>query len=45
MQHRDEIILNKIVSEIDIANEMLNGCTLESFLDDEKLKRAVSMML
>lgn len=45
MQHRDEVILNKIVSEIDVANDMLDGCTLESFLSDEKVKRAVSMTI
>ena len=43
MRHRDEIILHKVISEIDIAHEMLGTATLEEFINDEKLKRAVSM--
>ena len=43
MRHRDEIILHKVISEIDIAHEMLGKATLEEFVKDEKLKRAVSM--
>ncbi|SFX69781.1 DUF86 domain-containing protein [Ruminococcus sp. XPD3002] len=43
MQRRDLIILKKILSEIDIAFEMLGNADLDSFLVDEKLKRAVGM--
>lgn len=43
MQHRDSIVLKKIMSEIDIAKDMMDGSSLEEFLNDEKLKRAVSM--
>ena len=43
MQHRDKIILQKILSEIDIAFEMLGDCDELSFVNDEKLKRAVGM--
>lgn len=43
MQHRDKIILQKIVSEINIGSEMIGNSTLEEFLSDEKLKRAVGM--
>ncbi|MCM1057676.1 MAG: DUF86 domain-containing protein [Firmicutes bacterium] len=43
MRHRDEIILRKVISEINIAHEMLGTATLEEFINDEKLKRAVSM--
>ena len=43
MQRKDIIIIEKILSEIDIAFEMLNGCDLEKFFDDEKLKRAIGM--
>lgn len=43
MQHRDKIILQKIVSEINIGLEMIGNSTLEEFLGDEKLKRAVGM--
>lgn len=42
MRHRDEIILCKVISEINIAHDMLGMATLEEFLNDEKLKRAVS---
>ena len=45
MQHRDKIILQKIVSEINIAEDMLGTCDLDKFLNDEKLKRAVSMTI
>lgn len=43
MRHRDEIILRKVISEINIAHDMLGMTTLEEFSNDEKLKRAVSM--
>ena len=43
MQHRDKIIIQKILSEIDIAFEMLGDCDELSFVNDEKLKRAVGM--
>ena len=43
MRHRDEIILRKVISEINIAHDMLGTATLEEFINDEKLKRAVSM--
>ena len=43
MQHRDKIILQKILSEIDIAFDMLGEADQDEFLKDEKLKRAVGM--
>ena len=43
MQRRDKIILQKIISEIKVAFEMLGDISLENFLEDEKTKRAVSM--
>ena len=43
MQHRDEIILRKVISEINIVHDMLGMTTLEEFVNDEKLKRAVSI--
>ena len=43
MQHRDKIILQKILSEIDIAFDMLGEADQNEFLKDEKLKRAVGM--
>ena len=43
MQHRDIIILKKVLSEIAVAFEMLGKTSMEEFLNDEKLKRAVAM--
>ena len=43
MLHRDKIIITKVVSEINIGCDMLGIVTLEEFLNDEKLKRAISM--
>ena len=43
MPHKDLIVLKKILSEIKIAFEMLGSTDLETFLKDEKLKRAVGM--
>lgn len=43
MQHRDEIIIKKVISEINIGLEMLGETDLESFLNDEMLKRALGM--
>ncbi len=43
MQHRDQVIVHKVISEIDIGCDMLGTFTLEEFINDEKLKRAVSM--
>ena len=43
MQHRDFIVLQKILSEISIGTDMLGDTTLTDFLDNEMLKRALSM--
>ena len=43
MEHRDQIILQKVLSEIDIAQKMMNDCSLEQFLENEMLMRAVGM--
>ena len=43
MEHRDEVILKKILSEIKMAKDMMGNCTLEAFNDNEMLKRAVCM--
>ena len=43
MQHRDEIIIKKVISEINIGLEMLGDTDLDEFLKDEKLKRALGM--
>lgn len=43
MDHRDEVILKKVLSEIKIAEDMMGDCTLEAFCVNELLKRAVCM--
>lgn len=43
MNHRDCIILKKIVQEIEIAGGFVFKMTLKDFLQDEKTKRAVCM--
>ncbi len=43
MERRDRIILQKVLSEIDIAQEMMGGCTLKQFKGNEMLMRAVGM--
>ena len=43
MLHRDQIIIQKILSEIDVGMDMMEKTKLKDFLADEKLKRAISM--
>ena len=43
MERRDRIILQKVLSEINIAQKMMDGCTLERFRQNEMLMRAVCM--
>jgi len=43
MEHRDRVILQKVLGEIKIAKEMMGGCTLEQFKQNEMLMRAVGM--
>ena len=43
MQHKDVIILQKVVSEIDVGTLLLGNVSLEDFLDNEMQKRAVGM--
>ena len=43
MEHRDEVILRKVLSEVRIAVEMLGNSQLDTFLANEMLKRAVCM--
>ena len=43
MERRDRIILQKVLEEIRIAQEMMDGCTSEQFRQNEMLMRAVSM--
>ena len=43
MKHRDYIFLKKINAEIKIGIEFLDNISQETFITDEKLKRAVCM--
>ena len=43
MQHRDKVLLEKIISEIDIAARIMGTKSQAEFLADEILKRAIGM--
>ena len=43
MRHRDKIALEKIVSEISIALDMLSDISFDKFNSDEIIKRAICM--
>ena len=43
MSRRDKVVLQKVISEINIGAEMIDDTTLEQFNADEKLKRAICM--
>lgn len=43
MRRKDFIVLKKVLSEIAVCFEMLGDASIEDFLADEKLKRAVAM--
>ena len=43
MQHRDKVILEKIISEIDIAMNFMAEKEVSEFLEDEMVKRAIGM--
>lgn len=43
MEHRDVVILRKVLSEIAVAGDMMAGLSLDAFLSNEMCKRAVCM--
>ena len=43
MERRDRIILQKVLSEINVAQEMMGHCSLDQFKQNEMLMRAVGM--
>lgn len=43
MEHRDIVILKKVMAEIHIAMDMVGDCTFPEFDCNEMLKRAVCM--
>jgi len=45
MDKRDRIVLNKILNETNIISKLIAGYEYETFVNDEKTKRAVCMTL
>jgi len=45
MDNKDSALLQKILDEANIIAELINGYDCESFIEDEKTKRAVCMTL
>lgn len=43
MQHKDYIVLKKIIEEIDIASDIIGDVTFADFEKSEMLKRSISM--
>ena len=43
MQHRDKIIPDKIIDEVNIATKMLSDIKQDDFVSDDILKRAAAM--
>ena len=43
MEHRDEILLKKVLSEIRVAKQMLGDADESRFMQNEMMKRAVCM--
>ena len=43
MSRKDKVILQKVISEIDVGADMLGSASVEEFVSDEKLKRALCM--
>lgn len=45
MTTRDRLICEKLISEISVASELIQGITLDGFMEDERTARAVAMTL
>ncbi len=43
MQHRDKITLEKIIDAIEVGLKIFNDISLEKFLNDDKMKLAMTM--
>lgn len=43
MEHKDKIILKKVLSEIDVAKQMMGQNSFADFESNEMLKRAICM--
>jgi len=45
MNNRDKQVIKKILSEIEVIEQLINGFDVNSFIADERTKRAVCMTL
>ncbi len=43
MNHRDKVTIEKIISELEMADELVKEISVEKFMSDERTKRAVCM--
>ena len=43
MNHKDKIAIEKIIAELNVADDLVQGISLEDFMSDERTKRAVCM--
>ena len=43
MQHRDKITIQKVIAEMNIGIQILRSTDIASFMNDEVIKRALSM--
>lgn len=43
MQHRDIIIIKKVIDELVVGIDLVGNNSLDSFINDELLKRATAM--
>ena len=43
MNHRDYIVIKKIIDEINVAQRLIQGYSLSEFEADERTKRAICM--
>lgn len=43
MSHRDNITIQKVISEMSVGIELLGNTDLQAFLENELLKRALGM--
>lgn len=43
MNHKDKIAIEKIITELNVADDLVRGIPLEDFMSDDRTKRAVCM--
>lgn len=45
MKHRDQIIIQKVISEIDVGLKIFNNISFDEFNNNETIKRAFWMII